>query len=271
MKKITLLVLFILSLVSIKLWAAAGDPGRIPDIFGFTLGDNAPVRFGNSEDALCQYSTAQTPDSLICGVSAQSNAVVVAEKADIGYDFAHALQTDPTVYVQSHNRTATEWISISHNGTNGVIDVGTGKVTFPDGITAAITGNADTATALAANPADCAANTFATTIAANGDLTCAAVGDAGVTDALTISGGTVNNSVIGGVTPAAASVTTLNASGAVTFTSATNIGWSVVAGANTACNTTCTNACVFGQNTGDMAIVDCANATADVCVCAGSN
>ena len=36
-----------------------------------------------------------------------------------------------------------------------------------------IGGNAATATALAANPADCGANSYATTIAANGDLTCA--------------------------------------------------------------------------------------------------
>lgn len=42
-------------------------------------------------------------------------------------------------------------------------------------ITAALSGNASTATALAANPTDCGANTFATTIAANGDLTCSAV------------------------------------------------------------------------------------------------
>lgn len=42
-------------------------------------------------------------------------------------------------------------------------------------ITAALTGNASTATALAANPADCSADTYATTIAANGTLTCAAV------------------------------------------------------------------------------------------------
>jgi hypothetical protein len=43
-------------------------------------------------------------------------------------------------------------------------------------ITASLTGNADTATALAANPADCAAGTVAKAIAANGDLTCSAVG-----------------------------------------------------------------------------------------------
>lgn len=47
----------------------------------------------------------------------------------------------------------------------------TGNVTGD--LTGDVTGNADTATALAANPSDCSANNFATTIAANGNLTCA--------------------------------------------------------------------------------------------------
>lgn len=55
-------------------------------------------------------------------------------------------------------------------------------------VTAALTGNASTATALAANPADCAANRYATTIAANGDLTCAQVSlSAGVTGNLGVA------------------------------------------------------------------------------------
>lgn len=49
---------------------------------------------------------------------------------------------------------------------------------------------ATTAAALAANPADCAANNFATTIAANGDLTCAQVSlTAGVTGSLPVANG----------------------------------------------------------------------------------
>jgi hypothetical protein len=47
-------------------------------------------------------------------------------------------------------------------------------------ITAALTGNASTATALAADPSDCAANTYATTIAASGNLTCSTVTDTGL-------------------------------------------------------------------------------------------
>lgn len=63
-------------------------------------------------------------------------------------------------------------------------------------ITAALTGNASTASALAANPGDCGAGTKATAIAANGDLTCSAVADADISagvDAAKIADGTVSN------------------------------------------------------------------------------
>jgi len=50
-----------------------------------------------------------------------------------------------------------------------------------------------------------------------------------------------------------------------------SIGWSIVAGADTACTATCTSACVMGfADTGGVdAAVDCADATADSCLCAG--
>lgn len=50
----------------------------------------------------------------------------------------------------------------------------TGTVTAPTFI-GALTGNASTATALASNPTDCSAGQYANAIAANGNLTCAAV------------------------------------------------------------------------------------------------
>ncbi len=45
-------------------------------------------------------------------------------------------------------------------------------------ISAALTGNSSTSTALASNPTDCGSDTYATTIAANGNLTCAAITNA---------------------------------------------------------------------------------------------
>jgi hypothetical protein len=49
------------------------------------------------------------------------------------------------------------------------------------------TGNAGTATALAANPTDCSANTWANAIAANGNLTCGSLTDADIPDTITAS------------------------------------------------------------------------------------
>ena len=49
-------------------------------------------------------------------------------------------------------------------------------------VTAALTGNAGTASALAANPTDCSANQYANTIAANGNLTCAQVAKTQLSD-----------------------------------------------------------------------------------------
>lgn len=54
-----------------------------------------------------------------------------------------------------------------------------------------VSGNAGTATALAANPTDCSANQFATTIAASGNLTCAALVDADIPNTITIDLATV--------------------------------------------------------------------------------
>ena len=74
--------------------------------------------------------------------------------------------------VRVYDSSNAKYVEISHNGTNAVIDASSGSVSVPDGIVGAITGNADTATSLAVNPSDCSSGQFATTIAANGNLTC---------------------------------------------------------------------------------------------------
>ena len=61
--------------------------------------------------------------------------------------------------------------------------------------------------------------------------------------------------------------------GKVTSSRTTDIGWSIVTGANTDCNTTCTSACVHGWDTtaGVETAISCTDATADKCLCAGAN
>jgi hypothetical protein len=93
---------------------------------GLQVPDNYKIHFGTSEDVAILYGTDQTPDSWIFGVSTDSNGLIICQKGDITYDFAHALQTNPTLFIQSANQSATEWISFTHDQTDGLISAGTG-------------------------------------------------------------------------------------------------------------------------------------------------
>lgn len=80
------------------------------------------------------------------------------------------------------------------------------------------------------------------------------------------------NFQIGGTNTAAIVTAGITTIGTFTSSKTSDLGWSVVAGANTACNTTCTSACVVGQDSGSSNIfVGCTDATADVCLCAGAS
>lgn len=66
---------------------------------------------------------------------------------------------------------------------------------------------------------------------------------------------------------------TINATGELIGAGTATLGWTVVAGANTACSTTCVTPCVFGVNTAatEADIVACSDPTADECLCAGAS
>lgn len=81
----------------------------------------------------------------------------------------------------------------------------------------------------------------------------------------------VNTLTVTGVSVGATGIST---SGNITSSGTGTLGWSVVAVANQACTTTCTSACVMGVNValGNVTnIVNCADATADTCLCAGAS
>lgn len=70
----------------------------------------------------------------------------------------------------------------------------------------------------------------------------------------------------------ASNTASILANGQIISSRATDLGWAPVNAPNQACNTTCTNACVFGMNTGALGnFVGCADATADTCICAGAS
>ncbi len=98
----------------------------------------------------------------------------------------------PSAYAGTSCGTANDWVQ-SLNGSGASTCAQPSFVNISGAATDAQVPNTITidlaaaATALAANPTDCAANTFAQSIVASGNLTCAAIADADVPNNITIS------------------------------------------------------------------------------------
>ncbi len=91
--------------------------------------DNTELWFGNLPDSKLYYDTLQTPDSLVLGVSAESNQLVVMEFADLGSDAANVLASYPAITIMSAD--LSNYIQFGNDGTNGFITVGSGSLILP--------------------------------------------------------------------------------------------------------------------------------------------
>jgi len=89
--------------------------------------DDKDIMLGSSSDTRLRYSTIQTPATLYLGLSTESNGLIIGEITDVGTDFAHPLQTDPTLFIQANNGTGN-WTGITHNTTYGIISTGAGDI-----------------------------------------------------------------------------------------------------------------------------------------------
>ena len=87
---------------------------------------DAPIVFG--AQGTIQDNAAQTNDALQITVGTNSNSLIICQTADVGYDFAHAAATDPTLYLQSAAQSATEFISFRHDQTDMRVDIGEGSI-----------------------------------------------------------------------------------------------------------------------------------------------
>lgn len=73
-------------------------------------------------------NTTQTPDTYYLSTDPLGNSLIIGEAADAGFDFAHALATDPNLFIHSHNQSTTQWLGLVHNGTNAIVSTGTGGI-----------------------------------------------------------------------------------------------------------------------------------------------
>ena len=96
--------------------------------------DDIPVCFGTSgcnSDSRIEWDAAgQGQDALVI-FTGGANHVIIADVDDAGTDYGRSAATDPTLFIQSADATSTtDFISLAHNQTNGVVDVGSGDLDF---------------------------------------------------------------------------------------------------------------------------------------------
>lgn len=110
------------------------DGNVILTVGQLALTDNLGLNLGTTVGTtrpLLQWNTTQTPDTGMLLTGSTSNHWVIAERADNTFDFAHAQQTNPTLFIHSAAQSTTQWLGLAHDGTNGVLSVGTGSITTP--------------------------------------------------------------------------------------------------------------------------------------------
>lgn len=87
-----------------------------------------------SDGASISHDTAQTPDTLVIGLAdTVSNSLLVIEKNNIGQDYGHAQQANPTIFIHSNTDAGVatdEWLALYHNTTDGIIETGSGAIKF---------------------------------------------------------------------------------------------------------------------------------------------
>lgn len=84
--------------------------------------DMKSVTLGTGIDAVLRWDTVQSPDTLLLGLGADSNTLIVSRKADMTTNFDYPLRTDPTIFIRGAGVTSNEYLAIS----DGLIETGAG-------------------------------------------------------------------------------------------------------------------------------------------------
>lgn len=118
---------------------AAFFDGEITAAAAVNVADDAPVYLGSSADSSLEFDeTGQAASCLVLSVDTTSKNVIIGDIANAGNDYDHAASSSPHLFVQSQtdpDSANDEWLSLTHNVTNGVIQTGSGNLTIGSGTT----------------------------------------------------------------------------------------------------------------------------------------
>ncbi len=96
--------------------------------FGFLNDKTLSIGSSSSKNMNISLKTNQTNDAPLIGLEQDINTLIICEKEDMSFNFAHPIQLNPTLFIHSKNQSTTEWLSLTHSDTNGVIATGAGDL-----------------------------------------------------------------------------------------------------------------------------------------------
>lgn len=85
--------------------------------------------FGSGGTVLSEATQVPIAPMLLTGTV--SNSWIISPTANRLFAHGHALATNPTLFIHSANQSTTQWMGLSHNGTDGVISTGGGGLNLP--------------------------------------------------------------------------------------------------------------------------------------------
>ncbi|GAH45603.1 unnamed protein product, partial [marine sediment metagenome] len=96
--------------------------------WGFGYYDGKTLYIGNLGATKGGFvlSTQQTPDAPIMFVNDEatgSRSWIIADRSDITFDFAHAQQDNPTLFIHSAAQSTTQWLGLTHNSGSHTTDL----------------------------------------------------------------------------------------------------------------------------------------------------
>ena len=102
--------------------AVAGPSITFADIF---LNDNNTLKFGDSNDVMIDFSTADSSNhTFVIAISDSSQQMHITDKGARATDWARSAGTHPELSIHSNTTPATDYLAIgNHDGTTATIDV----------------------------------------------------------------------------------------------------------------------------------------------------
>lgn len=67
-------------------------------------------------------------NTFLIGINDSTRIALICQQSDMGFDFGHSAASSPTLFIHSHNQSTSQWISLTHSGTQGVIACGTSSL-----------------------------------------------------------------------------------------------------------------------------------------------